>query len=97
VFFFFFRLCNLFIWAEISLSHSTGRGGLANLTDRHTGIEEVDHHTPEISSTGRGGAGNIHGKREHSRGGSKERNSLGAFIDKVAHPHGHRGETVPEE
>jgi hypothetical protein len=78
------------------------------MTENHTGIEEVDHHLQDVTSSGRGGAGNIRSRsasREaHNRGTSKERNSLGHLIDKVTHPHGHghghghpAEETVPEE
>jgi hypothetical protein len=76
------------------------------MTEGHTGIEEVDHHPQDVTSSGRGGSGNIrsHSREAHERGTSKERSSLGGFIDKVTHPHGHghghghpAEATVPEE
>ncbi|KAF9041692.1 hypothetical protein BJ165DRAFT_1349769 [Panaeolus papilionaceus] len=40
--------------------HSTGRGGLANLTSNPApGVENVHHAPAEFASTGRGGSGNI--------------------------------------
>ena len=76
-------------------SHSTGRGGLANLTEKHTpGVEGVPYQSNanegDYVSQGRGGAGNI---RARSR--SKEPNHHGGVLsglaDKVHNMHlGHR-------
>lgn len=76
-------------------SHSTGRGGLANLTEKHTpGVEGVPHtsgvNEGDYVSQGRGGAGNI-----HARSPSREPKGgvLGGLADKVHNlhlGHGHR-------
>ncbi|KAM5534744.1 hypothetical protein V8D89_011608 [Ganoderma adspersum] len=49
--------------------HSTGRGGRANLTSKHTPpLESVSAHPHEFETTGRGGVGNM----IRSRSGSRE-------------------------
>ncbi|KIM36012.1 hypothetical protein M413DRAFT_78783 [Hebeloma cylindrosporum] len=48
--------------------HSTGRGGVANITSVHEpAVEHPAHPTHEFLSTGRGGAGNIIPERSPSR------------------------------
>ncbi|KAJ7087483.1 hypothetical protein C8R44DRAFT_893190 [Mycena epipterygia] len=55
-------------------SHSTGRGGLANLTFAHIPPQDAPLHVPgTYESTGRGGVGNMSRSRER---GSVERGSL---------------------
>lgn len=48
--------------------HSTGRGGVANITSTHEpSVEHNTHPTHDFLSTGRGGAGNIISERSRSR------------------------------
>ncbi|PIL27393.1 hypothetical protein GSI_10541 [Ganoderma sinense ZZ0214-1] len=48
--------------------HSTGRGGRANLTSKHTPpLESVSAHPYEFETTGRGGVGNMIRSRSSSR------------------------------
>lgn len=50
------------------VSHSTGRGGRANITPLHEPpIEHHEHPAPHYESTGRGGAGNIVRDRSKSK------------------------------
>jgi hypothetical protein len=52
----------LFADPDIPFSHSTGRGGFANITESHEPDVERPSaaHTAAFRSSGRGGAGNIH-------------------------------------
>lgn len=60
--------------------HSTGRGGLANLTGVHSPPPDAPAHIPqEWEYSGRGGAGNI-------RSRSSSRDPLARIWHKVAHP-----------
>jgi len=81
-------------------SHSTGRGGVANLTDAHgPDVEHVHHHTGEYESSGRGGSGNIRSPSQPrapgSRDPSKEKphghghGGVAALWNKMAHPGSH--------
>lgn len=81
---------------SMSFSHSTGRGGLANVTASQGPAIEVHAHTDApFESSGRGGAGNIRSRsvsREPgSRNPSKDRhgNPIAHIWNKVTHPHGH--------
>ena len=71
-------------------SHSTGRGGLANLTGVHSPPPELSEHQAQAFETsGRGGAGNIRSRsqsRDSPRSGSRDR--ISRIWHKVAHPHG---------
>lgn len=85
--------------------HSSGRGGLANLTPEVPYTENAVHphgadhphatHAHEYESRGRGGAGNI--SRDHSQGPAEPRNEdhgLRGLLHHVTHPGTHRGEPV---
>jgi len=72
--------------------HSTGRGGLANLTnDMVPGIEHHPHphQSGELHSSGRGGIGNMgrDSSREPdgSRAASKEKHGIAGLWNKVHH------------
>ena len=90
--FFVLRLCPAV--QPFSLSHSTGRGGRANLTNLHSPpLEASSPHPHDYETTGRGGVGNMvrsrSGSREPrsrsaSRGGSRDRaSSLARILNKV--------------
>jgi hypothetical protein len=72
-------------------SHSTGRGGAANLTSAAgPAVEHHPHEHGEYLSAGRGGAGNIVKDRSVSRdpeqrSKSKEGHGITGFLKKVGH------------
>jgi len=77
---------------SVRYSHSTGRGGLANVTNAHgPSIEVVHHHEAPFESSGRGGAGNIRdrstSREPGARNTSKER--ISHIWNKVTHTHPH--------
>jgi len=73
--------------------HSTGRGGVANVNlGPGPGVEHVEHQEGLITSSGRGGAGNIRdrstSREPGSRNASKERHPISGLLHKL-HPHQH--------
>jgi hypothetical protein len=79
----------------IHYSHSTGRGGAANLTAAHgPSVEVVQHHEAPFESSGRGGAGNIRDRSRSrepaSRSASKDKNPITHLWNKATHPHPHQ-------
>jgi hypothetical protein len=89
------NICHLVIRLPILVrrSHSTGRGGLANVTNAHTpGIEVVHHQDGGIQSSGRGGAGNIRDRSTSREPGncSTSRERITQIWNKVTHPHPHQ-------
>ena len=77
--------------------HSTGRGGLANVTSKPTPPPEAIpphvHPEHEFVSTGRGGAGNIRDRSQSRTRDSPQRqghgHGLGKLLDKVTGHHEH--------
>ena len=58
--FFFFFSSHTFAQTSFNPSHSTGRGGNANITSKHEPtVEHHEHLKTDFQSTGRGGTGNI--------------------------------------
>jgi len=91
--------------------HSTGRGGVANLTpgevpytDRGVNPHAANHphlsHTHDLESTGRGGAGNIDRSRSREPSdkdrGHRDGQGLTGFLHRVTHTGSPKGDSKSE-
>ncbi|KAN0139328.1 hypothetical protein V8E53_002829 [Lactarius tabidus] len=81
--------------------HSTGRGGVANLTPE--GVPYIEKlgpnhphatHNHDHESSGRGGAGNIDRSRSREPGDKARAPGVAGFMHRVTHPGGQKGEVV---
>jgi hypothetical protein len=88
----FDSISKLYTLMPVCYSHSTGRGGLANVTHAHgPGIEVVHHHDAPFESSGRGGAGNIRDRSTSREPGGRNtsRERISNIWNKVTHTHPH--------